>query len=150
MNLFLDTSALVKLYHEEAGTENLSEFLYRYADNLVITISDLSLTELHSAFLRRVRTGEIEQSVADEIFKGFDADAKMLNIVETDHVIKIFSVRILDVFGGKMSFRTLDAIQLSTAIISHQTVPINYFVSSDKKLLKIAEKYFSIFNPEDV
>jgi len=150
MNLFLDTNALVKLYHEEAGTENLSEFLCRYADNLIITISDLSRIELHSAFLRRVRTGEIEQSVADEIFKGFDSDARMFNVVETDHVVKIFSVRILDVFGGKRSFRTLDAIQLSTAIISHQTVPINYFISSDKKLLKIAEEYFIIFDPEDV
>lgn len=33
MNLFPDTNALVKLYHEEAGTEALSEFLHRHADN---------------------------------------------------------------------------------------------------------------------
>lgn len=58
MNLFLDTNALVKLYHEEAGTEALSEFLHRHADNLIITISDISRIELHSAFLRRVRTEE--------------------------------------------------------------------------------------------
>jgi hypothetical protein len=46
------------------------------------------------------------------------------------------------------SLRTLDAIQLSTAIVSHQIVPVDYFVTADKKLLKIAKDYFLAFNPE--
>lgn len=55
MNLFIDTSALVKLYHHEAGTENLNDFLNHYADDLIITIADITRIEFHSAFLRRVR-----------------------------------------------------------------------------------------------
>jgi len=41
----------------------------------------------------------------------------------------------------------LDAIQLSTAIVSHQIIPIDYFVTSDKKLFKVAKDYFPTFNP---
>ena len=52
------------------------------------------------------------------------------------------------IFGFKKSLRTLDAIQLSAAIVSHQIFPINYFVGSDKKLLKVAKEYFLIFNPQ--
>jgi predicted nucleic acid-binding protein len=149
MNLFTDTSALVKLYHEEPGTENLSEFIHAHADDLVITISDLTEIEFHSAFLKRVRTNEIERSSARSIFRCFEADKNMFNIIETDNIIKEFSIRLLDLVGGEKSLRTLDAIQLSAAIASHRIIPTDYFVSSDKKLLKVAESYFTVFDPEN-
>ncbi len=56
MNLFFDTSALVKLYHKEDGSDYLADFLNQNKDDLVITISDISKIEFHSAFLKRVRT----------------------------------------------------------------------------------------------
>jgi uncharacterized protein with PIN domain len=82
MNLFIDTSALVKLYHDELGTESLTKFLYSHSENLIITISDLSKIEFHAAFLKCVRTGEIELLVAENIFVNFDEDSKWLNIIE--------------------------------------------------------------------
>jgi len=33
MNFFLDTSAVVKLYHQEKGTENLSKYLEGITEN---------------------------------------------------------------------------------------------------------------------
>jgi uncharacterized protein with PIN domain len=53
MNWFLDTSALVKLYHHEPGTDNLIQSLSRYPDNLVITLTDLSRVEFHSALMNQ-------------------------------------------------------------------------------------------------
>jgi uncharacterized protein with PIN domain len=44
MNGFVDTSALIKLYHQEIGTDNLITSLHRQ-DNLVITMTDISRVE---------------------------------------------------------------------------------------------------------
>jgi uncharacterized protein with PIN domain len=58
MNWFVDTSALVKLYHQEIGTDNLFNSLHRQ-DNLVITMTDISRIECYSALMKRVRIGEM-------------------------------------------------------------------------------------------
>lgn len=149
MNFFLDTSAVVKLYHEELGTENLVKFLEVHSDKLFITISDLTKIEFHSTFLRRVRSDEIGLSTANEIFKYFDADIEMFYVIKVDDIVKKFSIQLLDITACKKSLRTLDAIQLSAAIVSHQVLPVDYFISSDKELLNVSNEYFSIFNPED-
>ncbi len=36
MNLFLDTSVLIKIYHQEVGSQNLSNSLYRHADKFIV------------------------------------------------------------------------------------------------------------------
>ena len=56
MHLFLDSNALVKLYHAETGTENLVCLLKENAYDLILTIADISKIEFRSAFLKRVRT----------------------------------------------------------------------------------------------
>lgn len=148
MNAFLDTNAVVKLYHQEAGTANLTNFLALHQSDLVITISDLTKIELHSTFLKRVRMKEIDLKTVYQVFAAFDNDTKMFNVIEVDHEIKKFSITLLNGVAYKRSLRTLDAIQLASAIVSHQIVPVDYFVTADKKLLRIAKDYFPAFNPE--
>lgn len=148
MNLFLDTNAVVKLYHDVLGTENLLKFLNSYSDNLIITISDLTIIEFHSTFLKRVRTTEIALPLVNKISKDFDADITMFNVIEVNLAVMDLAIKLLDFIASKKGLRTLDAIQLSVAIFSHQFFPINYFVGSDKKLLNVTKEYFAIFNPE--
>jgi len=148
MNVFLDTNAVVKLYHQEAGTDNLTNFLTLHQGDLVITISDLTKIELHSTFLKRVRMKQVDLKSVYQVFDSFDNDAKMFNVIEVNHEIKKFAITLLNSVAHKRSLRTLDAIQLSSAIVSHQIVPIDYFVTADKKLLRIAKDYFPAFNPE--
>jgi predicted nucleic acid-binding protein len=148
MNVFLDTNAVVKLYHQEAGTDNLTNFLTIHQGDLIITISDLTKIELHSTFLKRVRMKQIDLKTVYQVFDSFDNDTKMFNVVEVNHEIKKFAISLLNSVAYKRSLRTLDAIQLSTAIVSHQAVPIDHFATADKKLLKIAKDYFPAFNPE--
>ena len=78
MNLFLDTSAIVKLYQDEQGTDNLSNFLTQHASDLILTISDLTPIEFHSAFLRRVRMKEIELDIANQVFSDFKKDMELI------------------------------------------------------------------------
>jgi predicted nucleic acid-binding protein len=45
MNVYLDTSAVIKLYYREVGSEELLAFLRRHSDNLIITMADITRTE---------------------------------------------------------------------------------------------------------
>lgn len=148
MNIFLDTNAVVKLYHQETGTDNLTNFLTLHQGDLIITVSDLTKIELHSTFLKRVRMKQIDLKTVYQVFDSFDNDTKMFNVIEVNHEIKKFAITLLNSVASKRSLRTLDAIQLSTAIVSHQTVPVDYFITADKKLLRVAKDYFPTFNPE--
>ena len=56
-SFYCDTSALVKLYHREAGTERMEE-IFRQEDKTLI-ISELAIVEFYSTLARKMRTGEI-------------------------------------------------------------------------------------------
>ena len=50
---FLDTSALVKIYHRESGTDVILNIINK--NNINIYISDIAVIEFHSALLKKVR-----------------------------------------------------------------------------------------------
>ena len=57
---FLDTSALVKRYHGEAGTDAIDRIFAQSLAELVI--SRLALVEVTSALAFKVRTGELQST----------------------------------------------------------------------------------------
>ncbi|ETR73133.1 MAG: hypothetical protein OMM_07130 [Candidatus Magnetoglobus multicellularis str. Araruama] len=148
MTIYLDTSALIKLYHYETGSKDLLSLLHQNADDLILTISDITRTEFHSAFLRRVRTKEIELEATYKIFEAFEHDLKMFNLIKVDDTVKQLSVILLDNIAHQKGLRTLDAFQLSAALFCNQFIHIDMFVSSDQKFLNVAQDFFSIFDPE--
>ncbi len=58
MNAFLDTSSLLKLYHNEPGTDTLIATLSQGVENLYL--SELAILEFRSAIWKKTRTGEID------------------------------------------------------------------------------------------
>lgn len=56
---YLDTSVLVKLYHQEAGTDQV-EALFTQPE-YSLSISELAAIELHSTVARKLRTGAISE-----------------------------------------------------------------------------------------
>ena len=148
MNLFLDTNALIKLYHEETGSKALNELIEANADNLMITVSDLSKIEFCSALLRLVRTKELDLSAVNQIFDSFESDARAFNVINAENTVKSFAIQLLKFYAYEKSLRTLDALQLSTAVICHSIIPIDFFVSSDQRLLNVAVDFFSTLNVE--
>ncbi|CAN2042587.1 PIN domain-containing protein [Candidatus Magnetomoraceae bacterium gMMP-15] len=149
MNVYLDTSAVVKLYHYETGSEKLLKFLQHNAADLILTIADITLTEFHSAFLRRVRTREITLEFVYKIFEAFDRDLNKFNLIAVDDNVKRLSVILLDNIAHQKGLRTLDAFQLSAALFCHQLLQVDTFVSSDQKFVKVAQDFFSVFDPEN-
>lgn len=149
MNVFLDTSAVIKLYHKEVGSEELLAFLNPHARDLIVTISDITRTEFHSAVLRRVRMKEIPATPVFTVFGLFDQDLKMFNQIAIDATVKHMATTLLDNIAPHRGLRTLDAFQLAAALFCHHIVPVDRFVTADEKLGNIAEGYFTVFNPED-
>ena len=150
MNLFLDTSAVVKIYHQEKGTEKFTQYLAGISEELFLTTSDITKIELHSALLKKYREKQIDDKNLAEVFQLFDKDFQKFNIIVVDRFIKNIALSMLDSLGIKYSLRTLDSLQLASAIYSNNYSKIDYFVSSDKKLLNIVKEYFQIINPEEL
>ncbi len=149
MNVYLDTSAVIKLYHKEMGSDELLAFLRHNTGNLILTVADITRTEFHSAFLRRVRTKEIPIDPVHIVFDAFDRDLRMFNQIPIDEAVKKMAVTLLDRIAPQRGLRTLDAFQLAAALFCHQVLSVDRFVTSDLRFLKVAKDYFTVFNPED-
>ena len=111
--VYLDTSALIKLYVAEAFSNEV-ERLVAEADALVI--SRLSMLEWHGAMARRLRTGQITQdylNLARTEFTRHLADG-YFRIVSFDDTLLIDALRVLDSVNP-VPLRTLDAIHLTAA-----------------------------------
>ncbi len=69
MNIFFDTSALVKFFHEEPGTEKVTDLINNPGNN--IFVSDLARLEFVSALYRRYRNNEIDEQSSVFTFEKF-------------------------------------------------------------------------------
>jgi predicted nucleic acid-binding protein len=63
MNLYFDTSALVKRYVRETGSEDVSRWI---ADAGLIATSLITRAEMNAAFARAVRMGNISQLMGEK------------------------------------------------------------------------------------
>lgn len=139
---FFDTSALIKQYHEERGSRIVDEIMKE--ENNVIVISNLTIIETTSAFVRKKNEKKISQSELDIVLSKLYSDViKKYMIIELN---EIHFKKSLD-FILKNNLRTLDSLQLAAADDIRNLKPI--FVCADKKLCNTSEKYFEIINPEE-
>lgn len=77
MNLFFDTSALVKYFHLEAGTSQVIELIENPVHQ--IWVSDLARIEFVSALYRKLRRGDINSLQLQETLSGFDFEWVQFN-----------------------------------------------------------------------
>jgi len=136
MKLFLDTSSLFKLYHQEVGTNEL-ENLFSKVKITHIFISEISKVEFTSTIWKKVRTQEITTEQAEITLKLFESDFEKYNFVTTDSLV-LEQARNLTTKYGIEGLRTLDSIQLSTCIILSKEVEI--FLTADKLLKTLIKK----------
>ena len=109
--VYLDTSALIKLYVPEAFSTEVENFVAQ-ADALVI--SRLSVLEWHCAMSRRLRTGMITEdylNTARTEFTRHLAD-DYFRIVPFDDSVMIDALQVLDSVKP-VPLRTLDALHLT-------------------------------------
>jgi uncharacterized protein len=136
MKLFLDTSSLFKLYHQEAGTDEI-ESVFEKEKVTHIFLSDIAKIEFSSTIWKKVRTKEITTEQAEVTLQLFENDFEKYVFLATDSVV-IEQARKLTIKYGLDGLRTLDSIQLSTCISLANQVDI--FFTADKLLKSLIEK----------
>jgi hypothetical protein len=143
---YLETSALVKLYVKEPGTERLLALTDRAAHNRFAILA-LAQVELRSAVRRRQRSGKITETVASLLLDLFQrhVEARFLTQNVTDATLD-FASTLIDRYG----LRAYDAIQLGGYLALRKTVgddtPI--FACSDHDLLSAAtQEGIPVFDP---
>jgi len=73
MKAFLDTSSLVKLYHQEESSDFVTEVLSNDVEE--IFLSELAVLEFQSALWKKIREKEITEKAALEVIEGFRDDS---------------------------------------------------------------------------
>lgn len=136
MKIFLDTSSLFKLYHQEAGTEDI-EKLFLQVPITHIYVSEVTKVEFTSAVWKKVRTKEITAEQALITLELFESDFEKYNFITTNSLI-LEQARNLTTKYGIEGLRTLDSIQLSTCISLAKQV--GTFYTEDKLLKTLLER----------
>jgi predicted nucleic acid-binding protein len=131
--LYLDTSAWLKLYIEEGGSELVKQTVI---ESEQICTHLIAYTELRSALARAERENRIELSQKVTIIEAMEKDWLRLNIVRPVETLIRRAGLLCDQFG----LRGFDSIHLAAAeAINLQTIPqTTLFASFDRKLNKSA------------
>lgn len=141
--LFFDTSALVKRYADEQGTQTVDQLIETPENTIVIT--SLSIIEIASAFRRKYNRGEINTQQRDGLLVSFfeEATEEYVIIPVDENVFEnAFDLVLED------DLRTLDSLQLAAAVTLPTPNPEIVFVCADEKLVGVAEQHgLSTNNP---
>lgn len=116
---FLDSSALVKRYHQESGSAQV-EGLFNELGNRFF-VSRLALVELHSCFARLVREGILPEANFHQLVARLELDVAsgILTVAAVSNPRLQAASAILGTHGLTSPARTLDVIHLATAQALH-------------------------------
>ena len=132
---FLDTSALVKLYVQESGTDRLLLLVSNQPENR-FAVSAISAVEARSAIRRRQRAGDIDRNIADLLLD------LLQKHIETTFIRQVINDAVIDSaleMVDRYALRAYDAIQLAACLVLSAIEPQAFtFVCSDHQLLDAA------------
>jgi hypothetical protein len=155
--LYLDSSALIKHYVNEAGTDALNARLREEVAGLrSVFTSVLTYAEMHGAFARLTRDKPISTDESARLHDSFDADWVLsISPIELESNVLGIARNLLK----ELPLRSADAVHLASALWLRDMArlsmkPDQYkgplvFVCSDKRLSKAAlQKQIEVFDPE--
>ena len=127
MRLFLDTSALLKRYVNEPGSDAVDQ-LFEAADEIVL--APIARIEAYTALHRKQREGALADADFTAIRKELETDLPFFSVVPFGPELELQSLQLV----SHWSLRTLDAMQLAAGILAGT----DRFVTADRKLGDIA------------
>lgn len=124
VGIYVDSSALAKLYVPEPESDRLDGFLRGRRD---LMISELALTEVLSAIARRSREGSLSDAAAFEIRDALmaDADGGSFSRLDLSPNIHREAERLL-LGTSSIHLRTLDALHVALAMSGGATHLITF------------------------
>jgi predicted nucleic acid-binding protein len=139
--LFLDTSALVKLYISEPGSERMCEVAAR---GETIAASVLAFAEIHATFARRSREELLLPAELEQLRLGFAEDWEKLTQMPVGAAV----LKLVPGLCERHPLRGADAVHLASALLLHEEGLEILFACSDRHLLgAAAAEGLATFNP---
>lgn len=139
--IYFDTSALVKRYHVEPGSEQVDR-LFADTEATFLT-ANITLAELTSALVRKLQEGVITRPMLDRVLSVVARDLlEEFWLIDLDRVHVLHSRELI----LKHHLRTLDALHLAVLLTLRDLAPI--LVCSDQRLLDAAQReQLLVLNP---
>ena len=111
MSYYFDTSALVKVYHTEAGSSRVQQ-IYRGNDEVVI--SELATVECLSTVHRKYREREISHATLSAIIARFKADVEQrYSVLRFSFLVVSEAQDMLYRLAKTSGLKTLDSLQFA-------------------------------------
>lgn len=144
MNLFFDTSALVKFFHEEVGTKRVSKLILDRSNR--IWILELARLEFLSAVFRRFRTNELNEDRLKTAIDSFEKQVDNWNVEPLGRAVLEEAAILMKSHARKHGLKALDAMHLGAfSLISEADWT---FVAADDSLCQVAKVLgHTIINP---
>ena len=146
---YLDTSAIVKRYLEEQGTEVMDRLLDDTGPHNSFYTSWLSILELTSAILRLANGGRLTRDAADTVLARFrQVIGETILLWPVDDSILRAALAVVE----RHQLHSGDAVHLATAATIFRLAPDaeTILVSSDRELLEAAMgSGMGVLNPQD-
>lgn len=127
-SVFLDTSSLLKLYHEEEGSEEVIALIEEMEK---IFLCDIAMVEFSSAVWKNIRSGALKKDAGQLLIDYFYKDRALFNWIPLDDSLIEDAFDLLNQYGGG-GLRSLDSLQLAAARKVREEV--NLFHTSDNLL----------------
>jgi uncharacterized protein len=146
MKVFFDTSALVKYFHEEEGTDSVTPLIENIEND--VWISELAFVEFVSALHKKYRTGVLGKREIALALDGFTETCAVFSVEPLGQSVTQEAVILLNQYGPTNNLRTLDALQLAAFSLIAETNSI--FVSADINLCAVASLAgYTVINPSE-
>lgn len=144
MNLFFDTSALVKYYLPEIGSDKV-ESLIENQEN-TIWLSELLKVEFYSALFRRLRSRELSGLQVQKAIAGFEDSIQPFRVQPLNSLVLDQAQSLLQTEGINFPIRTLDALHFCTFLLLADSDWA--FVTADTPFAHfVAELGYRVINP---
>lgn len=128
MLLYLDTSALVKLYLQEDSSEQVIRYFEQAS---AIASHQIAFIEFHAALARRHREGDIRNQDFDTIKQNFAQHWADYLQIQTDQALLNSAAELAEAFA----LRAYDSVHLAAAQYLHKNSKASvHFACFDKRL----------------
>lgn len=133
MILYLDTSSLVKLYVEEAGSTAIAAAVERAT---AVATARITYAEARAAFARHTRAGGLTPAELRRVVRQLDEEWGQYSIVEITDAV----VRRAGALAERHKLRGYDAVQLAAALDVRLAGGDIEFSSCDIRLSRAARR----------
>ncbi|GAB4025459.1 type II toxin-antitoxin system VapC family toxin [Spirosoma gilvum] len=144
MIYFFDSSALVKYYTNEKGTEQVTAIIQD--PDTYIFISQLACIEIKSSLATKCRTSQIDHQEWLNAMQAFEESLTNFYIEPISREVCRSAEQLIQTFAVRHSLRTLDSIQLAT--FQQLPYPTVILASADERMNGLARELgYITWNP---